>query len=226
MSPGTPANVTIQVSDSIGSVTGAFLECEEMDYLYVFAHGAGAGMNHPFMVRLSEALAQRRIGTLRFNFPYMEKGSRRPDVPAVAEKAVVRALDTAHAHFPRTALLAGGKSFGGRMTSQALSRNPGLPVKGVVFAGFPLHPAGKPGTKRAEHLKQVQVPMLFLQGTRDTLAEIGLITDTCQHLPMATLLTFEGADHSFRVGKVDLIPALADSIQFWTRSLAGTVTDR
>lgn|SRR5690606_9608298 len=219
MSSRVPQTVTIRVSDSIGSVAGAFLVAEEMDYLYVFAHGAGAGMDHSFMIRLSEELAQRRMGTLRFNFPYMERGSRRPDLPAVAEKTIVRAVETAQERFPGIPLLAGGKSFGGRMTSQAMSRNSDLPVSGIVFAGFPLHPAGKPGIERAAHLDQVRIPMLFLQGTRDTLADLGLIEQTCQKLPGATLVTFKGADHSFRVGRADLVPALADSIRLWSDGL-------
>ena len=210
--------VSLSVSESIGSVTGEIITTDDMTSLYVFAHGAGAGMNHPFMRRLSEELASLKIGTFRFNFPYMEKGGKRPDVPAVAEKAVIRAIERVHQAFPDIPLLAGGKSFGGRMTSQALSKKGDTPVKGVVFVGFPLHAPGKQGLERASHLKSVVVPMLFLQGTRDALADIKLMEDVCGDLPLATLQKFEGADHSFKAGKQDLIPGLASAISAWSAS--------
>jgi predicted alpha/beta-hydrolase family hydrolase len=211
--------ISIQVSDSVGAVTGEILAPEDMTCLYVFAHGAGAGMNHPFMTRLSEALGALNIGTMRYNFPYMEAGGKRPDAPAVAEKAVIRAIETASERFPGTPLLAGGKSFGGRMTSQAMSKVAKPPLKGIVFVGFPLHAAGNPGTERANHLKDVTVPMLFLQGTRDALADIVLIEKICNNLPKAMLHKFEGADHSFRAGKQDLIPALAEAIRDWSQRI-------
>src|SRR5690349_8697940 len=143
---------SIPVSESIGSVSAELMGDDDMSFLYVFGHGAGAGMSHPFMVRLCQELGSLKIGTLRYNFPYMERGSKRPDVPAVAEKTVLRAIDAAREKYPDVALLAGGKSFGGRMTSQALAKGPEQPVKGVVFVGFPLHAAGNPGTERANHL--------------------------------------------------------------------------
>lgn len=200
-------------------MTGEFITAEDMDFLYVFAHGAGAGMNHPFMQRLSVDLLARKIGTLRFNFPYMEKGGKRPDVPAVAEKSVLRAIDYAAQTFPHTRLLAGGKSFGGRMTSQALSKSTGSGVHGIVFVGFPLHAPGNAGIERASHLKSVTVPMLFLQGTRDALADMTLMEKVSGDLPLSTLKRFEGADHSFKAGKQDLIPALAASISEWAMRL-------
>jgi predicted alpha/beta-hydrolase family hydrolase len=211
--------ISIAVSDSIGTVSAEIAEAGEMRYLYVFAHGAGAPMNHNFMVRLSELLLERGIGTLRFNFPYMEKGSKRPDPPAISERAVLKAIETAESMYPGVALLAGGKSFGGRMTSQALSKATDSGIKGIVFVGFPLHAPGNPGTERAQHLTSVSQPMLFLQGTRDALARIDLIEKVCQGLPKATLKMFEGADHSFKAGKKDLIPQLADAVKEWTNTL-------
>lgn len=211
--------VTIPVSDSTGTVHGEVMASEGMKALYVFAHGAGAGMNHPFMVGLSTALAGLGIGTMRYNFPYMEKGSKRPDVPAIAEKTVKRAIETAGSLFPGVPLVAGGKSFGGRMTSQASSRGGSTGLLGLVFVGFPLHAAGKPSILRADHLKDVVVPMLFLQGTRDALADITLMEQVCSGLPGATLSKFEGADHSFRAGKQDLLPVLARTVHSWLEKL-------
>ena len=208
--------LSIQVSDSVGSVSAEITTGAETSFLYVFAHGAGAGMNHPFMVKLSDALADLGIATMRYNFPYMEKGKKRPDPPAIAEKTVRRAIETADKNFPGMRILAGGKSFGGRMTSQALASSADLPVKGIVFVGFPLHAAGSPGRDRAAHLKKIVQPMLFLQGTRDALADLTLMESVCSELRLATLHKFEGADHSFKAGKQDLIPALANAVKTWT----------
>ncbi|HEU5147071.1 MAG TPA: alpha/beta family hydrolase [Chryseosolibacter sp.] len=208
--------ISIRVSDSLGSVSGEVLAATGMKALYVFAHGAGAGMNHPFMTKLSQALAEQGIGSLRYNFPYMENGKKRPDAPAIAQRTVIRAVETAIELFTGIPLLAGGKSFGGRMTSHAASASFDAAVKGLVFVGFPLHAAGQPGTGRAEHLANVKIPMLFLQGTRDALAQIDLIRQVCAKLPAATLREFEGADHSFKAGKQDLIPALADAVAAWS----------
>lgn len=184
--------------------------------IYVFAHGAGAGMNHAFMKELSEALVDHQIATLRYNFLYMEQRKKRPDFPTVAHKAVEAAIKKAHELFPKLSLLAGGKSFGGRMTSQFLSSNHDAKVKGVVFVGFPLHPAGTPSIDRAAHLKNVKLPMLFLQGTKDTLAEWGLIDHVCSELPLSKLIRLEGADHSFKsTKKQNLIPVLASEISQW-----------
>ncbi|MEX1241787.1 MAG: alpha/beta family hydrolase, partial [Cyclobacteriaceae bacterium] len=167
--------LSILVSDSLGLVSAELMADDSIDCLFVFAHGAGAGMNHPFMFKLSDALSALNTGTLRFNFPYMEKGGKRPDPPAIAEKTVNRAIEVAHNLLPGIPLLAGGKSFGGRMTSQALSRSPQPAVRGIVFVGFPLHAAGSPSTERAAHLTNIALPMLFLQGTRDALSDIYLI---------------------------------------------------
>jgi len=165
---------------------------------YVFAHGAGAGMAHPFMTKVSEALAEHGIATLRYQFPYMEQRSKRPDAPAIAHAAVRAACVEAARRLPGMPLLAGGKSFGGRMTSQAQAIEPIEHVRGLVFLGFPLHPAGKPSDERAKHLFDVDIPMLFLSGTRDALADLSLLEPLVAKLgAKATLETFSDADHSF-----------------------------
>ena len=167
---------------------------------YVFAHGAGAGMTHTFMTEAAEGLAARGIATLRYQFPYMEKASKRPDPPGIAHAAVRAAVAEAGRCCPGLPLVAGGKSFGGRMTSQAQAATPLAGVSGLAFLGFPLHPAGKPSSDRAEHLADVHVPMLFLQGTRDSLAEVALLKPVVERLgPLATLHLVDGADHSFHV---------------------------
>ncbi len=167
---------------------------------YVLAHGAGAGMTHPFMAAVAQGLGDRGIASLRFQFPYMERGSRRPDSPALAHTTVRAAVAEASRQLPGLALFAGGKSFGGRMTSQAQALTPLPDVHGLVFLGFPLHPAGKPSDERAEHLSDITVPMLFLQGTRDELAHLEWLQPVAKRLgPRATLQLFEQADHSFHV---------------------------
>jgi predicted alpha/beta-hydrolase family hydrolase len=167
---------------------------------FVFAHGAGAGMTHSFMETVAQGLCERGIATLRYQFPYMEKGSRRPDAPAIAHAAVRAAVAEAALRCPGLPLIAGGKSFGGRMTSQAQAAAALDGVAGLAFLGFPLHPAGKPSSERAGHLADVDIPMLFLQGTRDTLAEVGLLEPVVERLgPSATLHLVDGADHSFHV---------------------------
>ena len=169
---------------------------------YVFAHGAGAGMTHPSMAVIAEGLAERGIATLRYQFPYMDKGSKRPDPPAVAQATVRAAVAEAVRHCGELPLFAGGKSFGGRMTSQAQARAPLAGVRGLVFLGFPLHSAGKPSSERAKHLAEVNVPMLFLQGTRDALAELDLLEPVVKGLgARATLHLVQEADHSFHVLK-------------------------
>lgn len=183
--------------------------------IFVFAHGAGAGMNHPFMKELSTELANHGIATLRYNFLYMEQKKKRPDFPAVAHQAVAAAIGKAYELFPTTPIFAGGKSFGGRMTSQYLSAHPVSHVKGIAFVGFPLHPAGKPSIERAAHLEKIKLPMLFLQGTRDALAEWSLIEPLCQKLSTASLVKLEGADHSFKAAKQNLLPVLAAEINLW-----------
>jgi len=191
----------------------------------VLAHGAGAGMRHAFMEALATRLAARHVATLRYQFPYMEQGGRRVDSEAVATATVRAAVEAARRQFDGP-LFAGGKSFGGRMTSTAEAAQP-LGVSGLVFVGFPLHAAGKPGTARAEHLREVEIPMLFLQGTRDTLADLALIRQVTQPLrPLATLETFDDADHSFHVRKSSgwddeqVLDALADRTVSWMNATA------
>jgi predicted alpha/beta-hydrolase family hydrolase len=196
-----------------------------MRCVYVFAHGAGAGMNHPFMTRASEALSARGIATHRFDFPYMKAGRSRPDSPAVAEAAVRAAVAEAARVSPGLPLFAGGKSFGGRMTSQAQAREPLPGVRGLVFFGFPLHAPGRPGVERAEHLSAVEIPMLFLQGTRDEFASLDLLQGVVRRLgSRATLHLIDEGDHSFKVpkrtGKTerDVLDELATTIQQWADS--------
>ncbi len=201
--------------DSSQDVSAEILMPEEAKAIYVFAHGAGAGMNHTFMVELAQTLTQFRIATLRYNFLYMEQKKKRPDFPPVAHKAVAAAMQKAKELFPDLPLYAGGKSFGGRMTSQYLSSQEFPEAKGIIFVGFPLHPAGKPSIDRADHLHKIKIPMLFLQGTKDTLAELNLIEGVCASLPTATLTKFEGADHSFKMPKQKPILILAEQINAW-----------
>ena len=167
---------------------------------FVLAHGAGAGMDHPSLVAVAAELADRSIATLRFQFPYMERHSRRPDPPSVCHATVRAAVAEAARLAPKLPLFAGGRSFGGRMTSQAQAIEPLPNVKGLAFIGFPLHPAGKPSTERAEHLRDVKIPMLFLQGTRDELAKLELLKPLIKKLgARATLKLLQDADHSFHV---------------------------
>jgi predicted alpha/beta-hydrolase family hydrolase len=183
-----------------GEVAATLLRPEEARALLVLAHGAGAGMGHPFMMDLTEALAAQSVATLRYQFPYMEAGSKRPDPSPVLEATVRSAVAAAARAAPDLAIFAGGKSMGGRMTSRAAAAGDGLPVRGIVFFGFPLHAAGRaPGVERAEHLAAVPAPMLFLQGTRDALADLGMMRTVCAALPNATLHVVEGADHGFHV---------------------------
>jgi uncharacterized protein len=187
--------------DNAAEVSGLFLAPETARFCLVLAHGAGAGMTHPFMETFATGLSGQGVATLRYQFPYMEKGSRRPDRPAVAEATVRAAVSEAARLAPELPLFAGGKSFGGRMTSMAEARETLPRVNGIVFLGFPLHPAGKPATARGEHLAKVRIPMLFLQGARDTLAELELIGPVCAGLANATLHVVDHADHSFHVPK-------------------------
>jgi predicted alpha/beta-hydrolase family hydrolase len=167
---------------------------------YVLAHGAGAGMAHPFMTAIANGLAERGVATLRYQFLYMEQGSKRPDTPKLAHAAVRAAVAEAARRLPELPLFAGGKSFGGRMTSQAQAASPLVTVRGLVLLGFPLHPPGKPSNERAKHLFDVGIPMLFLQGTRDELADLSLLEPLCRELgTRATLKLFPDADHSFHV---------------------------
>jgi uncharacterized protein len=183
-----------------GPVSGLLTRPPHARACFVFAHGAGAGMTHPFMAQVTAGLGERGIATLRYQFPYMEKANKRPDPPPVAHAAVRAAVAEAGRCCPGLPLVAGGKSFGGRMTSQAQAATPLAGVRGLAFLGFPLHPAGKPSSDRAEHLADVHVPMLFLQGTRDSLAEVPLLKPMVERLgSSATLHLVDGADHSFHV---------------------------
>lgn len=167
---------------------------------FVLAHGAGAGMAHPFMAEVANGLGHRHIATVRYQFPYMERGAKRPDTPKLAQATVRSAVFETARLLPGLAMVAGGKSFGGRMTSQAQAEAPLCGVRGLVFLGFPLHPPGRPSDGRAEHLFAVEIPMLFLQGTRDALADVDLMRKLSERLgSRATLKLFEDADHSFDV---------------------------
>lgn len=190
--------LTIATGDA--SVSGLLLTPPESRACYVLAHGAGAGMTHPFMGAVAQGLADRGVATLRYQFPYMERGSRRPDTPRIAHAAVRAACTEAAQRLPDMPLFAGGKSFGGRMTSQAQAGSPLPGVRGLVFLGFPLHPAGKPSDERAAHLAEVDVPMLFLQGSRDELASLELLRPLVKRLGARAMLhVFDDADHSFHV---------------------------
>jgi predicted alpha/beta-hydrolase family hydrolase len=208
--------------DDDTTVSALWLQPQRPQALYVFAHGAGAGMHHSFMAAFSQALFDQSVATLRYQFPYMERGSKRPDTPAVAHAAVQAAAAAARRRLPATPVFAGGKSFGGRMTSQAQAAAAMPGVRGLAFVGFPLHPAGKPGIERAAHLAQVNVPMLFLQGTRDELAELELLQGVVQGLgDRATLHIEDDADHAFHVrarsGRNDaqVVQALAEAMAAW-----------
>ena len=215
----------VDVGDA-GSVSALWLAPPRATACYVFAHGAGAGMAHPSMAAFAEGLAAREVATLRFQFPYMEKGGKRTDPPAVAHAAVRAAVDEAARLGDGLPLFAGGRSFGGRMTSQAQAKMPLPGVRGLVFVGFPLHPAGKPGTDRAGHLSEIDVPMLFLQGTRDELASLDLLNPVIASLgPNTTLELFDDADHSFHVrarsGRTDaqVRDAMLDATVGWMATL-------
>ncbi|HEX2218683.1 MAG TPA: alpha/beta family hydrolase [Gemmatimonadales bacterium] len=226
MTDAVPVNMEIHVGDSIGSVSAILLRPKDAWAAYVLAHGAGAGMRHRFMETVAQALAERGVATLRYQFPYVEAGSRRPDPPGVLEATVRAAVAKARECAPDLPLFAGGKSLGGRMTSSAAARRPLDGVRALAFLGFPLHPAKQPGTGRAEHLNRVPLPMLFLQGTRDDLADLSLVTSVSGALgERATLHVVEGADHSFAVlkrsGRTDaeVMAELADTITDWFRRL-------
>ncbi len=214
----SPERFKVSVSGSIGQVSAILTAPANPKALLVLAHGAGAGMEHPFMNSLAVELALRCMATVRYNFPYMEKGKKRPDLPAVAEKTVKHVMEEARSRC-MAPLFAAGKSFGGRMSSHYLSKECPRDVRGIVFFGFPLHPAGAPSVERAAHLKMIAVPMLFLQGTRDALADLKLIQKTVKGLPTASLRTFEGADHSFKVSKRQIIDLLAQETSEWIDSI-------
>jgi predicted alpha/beta-hydrolase family hydrolase len=208
-----------------GEVSAILLRPPKAETLLVLAHGAGAGMAHPFLEALAQELAATRIATLRYQFPYMEQRRRIPDVSSILTSTTRAALRAATEHAPDLPLLAGGKSMGGRMTSLA-AQEPLDNVRGLVFVGFPLHPPGRPGIERGEHLARVSVPMLFLQGTRDQFAHLDLLRPVCKKLgARASLHVFEGADHSFHVLKssgttdAEVLKKLVQVIASWAKAI-------
>ena len=216
-----------QATDRSGDVSATLVRPNDADRLLILAHGAGAGMRHTFMDSVAERLAKRRIATFRYQFPYMERGEKRPDYPPVLVKTVRSAVAAAKRAASDLPILAGGKSLGGRMTSTAASKGALPEVLGLVFLGFPLHAPGRPGRERADHLADVSAPMLFLQGTRDKLADLELLRPACDDLgARATLRIVEGGDHSFHVlkrsGRTDLEVRneLATTLPEWARKLA------
>ena len=214
----------LDLGPDLGFVSALLERPPDAWLLYVLAHGAGAGMRHSFLEAISATLSSRGVATFRYQFPYMEAGSRHPDSPAAAEATVRAAVSAATEAAPELPVIAGGKSFGGRMTSGAAAG--ALPgARGLAFLGFPLHPPGRPGTRRADHLVRVELPMLFLQGTRDQFAQSDLIAGVCQRLgSRATLHSIEGGDHSFGVLKssgrtpASVLDELADTLVQWVRS--------
>ena len=221
-----PKPVTIEVDDA-QRVSGLLQTPPSARACYLVAHGAGAGMTHPFMAAIANDLAERGVATLRYQFPYMERGSKRPDAPKLAHATVRAAVAEASRRVPELPLFAGGKSFGGRMTSQAQAAAPLPGVRGLVFLGFPLHPPGTPSDERGAHLFDVRIPMLFLQGTRDEFAELRLLKALVAKLgARATPKLFDDADHSFhvpaRTGRKDsqVRAELADTIAAWIDNCA------
>ena len=228
MNTVSPQQLKIEV-DGADAVSALLLRPSSAQACFVFAHGAGAGMTHAFMEAVADGLCERGIATLRYQFPYMEKGSKRPDPPGIAHAAVRAAVTEAARCCPGLPLIAGGKSFGGRMTSQAQASAPLEGVRCLAFLGFPLHPAGKPSSDRAEHLADVHIPMLFVQGTRDSLAEVALIEPVVNRLgPLATLHFVDGADHSFHVlarsGRNDreVMVEVLDAFAGWAEGIAAS----
>jgi predicted alpha/beta-hydrolase family hydrolase len=213
---------SLSLTEGRAAVSALWDRPPEMTAVLVLGHGAGAGMRHRFLETVVDGLHRRRIGTLRFQFPYMEAGRRRPDPPAVAVRAVVAAVEAAAGLSPGVPLYAGGKSFGGRMTSTAAAEGRIDVVRGLVFLGFPLHPPGRPGLERAEHLARVAMPMLFVQGTRDRLADLALVQQVASDLgPHAHVHVVEGGDHSFavpqRMGRPegDVLDGVAGAVHDW-----------
>ena len=212
-------------SGTSGEVSALFLNPSDARLLLVFAHGAGAGMRHPFMEMVSQRLAANGIATFRYQFPYMEKKSGRPDPQPILLATVRSAVTAGKAAGGSLPMIVGGKSMGGRMSSLAAAKEPLGGVSGLVFFGFPLHPPGKPGVERAKHLSAVTVPMLFLQGTRDKLADLALLQPICDGLPLAKLTTIEGADHSFHMSKSagisddEALNKLVQAVKDWAAAL-------
>jgi predicted alpha/beta-hydrolase family hydrolase len=198
--------IQFQISEEIGSTSALYIRPIKPKFLLVLAHGAGAGMEHPFMETLAQFLAANKVATLRFNFAYMENGKKVPDRPKKALPTISAAINQAKKLAKGLPILIGGKSFGGRMCSQLAASEKLTDVSGIIYFGFPLHAIGKPSTDRAAHLSNIPQPQLFLQGTRDTLAEITLIKKVCKKLKKAKLEVFEGGDHSFKMLKKTGIP--------------------
>jgi predicted alpha/beta-hydrolase family hydrolase len=220
--PARKAEPVIIAIDDARCVSGLLQAPSAARACYVLAHGAGAGMRHAFMQSVADALAERGVASLRYQFPYMESGGRRPDPPKLAHAAVRAAVAAATRLMPQVPLFAGGKSFGGRMTSQAQAASPMPGIRGLIFLGFPLHPAGRPSQDRGQHLFEVTIPMLFLQGTRDQLALPDQIEPLCKALGnRATLALVRDADHSFhvpaRTGRKDgdVLSELMDTAVAW-----------
>jgi predicted alpha/beta-hydrolase family hydrolase len=232
--PSVKAQAVNIAIDATQSVSGLLQMPRNAHACYVFAHGAGAGMTHPFMAAVADGLAERDIATLRYQFAYMERGSKRPDSPALAHAAVRAAVAVAVQRVEGVPCFAGGKSFGGRMTSQAQAAQPMPGVHGLAFLGFPLHAPGKPSDERGAHLSDVKVPMLFLQGTRDEFAQLDLLTAVTKKLgKRATLVLFDDADHSFHVparsGRkdVDVRTEVLDAMSTWmTRVISSGVKQK
>ncbi len=227
MSVVSPQKLKLKI-DSANDVSALLLRPLAARTCFVFAHGAGAGMTHPFMETVASGLCDRDIATLRYQFAYMEKASKRPDPPPIAHAAVRAAVEEAGRSCPGLVLFAGGKSFGGRMTSQAQAISPLAGVRGLAFLGFPLHPVGKPSDARARHLSDVDVPMLFIQGTRDKLAEPQLIEPVVKRLGTSVSLHLvQEADHSFHVvarsarNDRDAMREVVDTLSAWISATAG-----
>ncbi len=232
MTSAKPQPVSITVDDG-KRVSGLLQVPSAARACCVLAHGAGAGMTHPFMEAIADGLAERGVATLRYQFPYMEQGSKRPDAPKLAQATVRAAVAEASRRVPELVLFAGGKSFGGRMTSQAQAAAPLPGVRGLVFLGFPLHPAGRPADERGRHLFDVHIPMLFLQGTRDELANLQLVQALAEQLgPRATLKLFQDADHSFHVPArtrrkdVEVRAEMLDAVMDWANGIEPGLASR
>lgn len=208
-------SLSLKVSPEIGTVSAETITPPKVKAIVTLAHGAGAGMHHSFMVMLAQSLSEQGIATLRFNFPFVENKKGRPDTPAVAHQTIETAITKAQKLYPDLPLFAAGKSFGGRMTSQYMSTHSNDAVKGIIFYGFPLHPPGKPSIERAEHLKEVKTPMLFLSGSKDEFATWKLIEKVCSSLPLAELVKIEGANHGFKAGKQDIMKLLITITNEW-----------
>jgi len=228
-----PVPLRFDAGVGAGPVSALLQRPRQAELLYVLGHGAGAGMRHPFLVGVADALGAVGVATFRYQFPYMEEGRRSPDPPHVAEATVRSAVMAAVRAAPELPLIAGGKSFGGRMTSSAAAKRPLPGVRGLAFLGFPLHPPNRPADTRAAHLSDVQLPMLFLQGTRDDLADLALMRGVCERLgARATLHVVDEADHSFHVPKrsgrsaEDVVLALAQTLAAWARELVSAHSAR